>query len=489
MGINEEELLADIINRIQVFVFPRRIRVREFFKDYDPLRCGRCTASQFQRVLKSIGVVLSEHEVALLSDHFTENGPRVVKPQEVSYDAFCLEVDTIFATRNLEGDPASPVASPGSTLRTTFNHNEVQDEDLLLHALHKLAMLCKTRGVMLNKAFKVLGTSSAGNNWAKNGKVNERQFNRNFPFIKEMSPEEIQVIIDRYRVDAPGIPDVHYQQLHDDVSEVMHADPPDFPKSPLYLRPDPHTWDHHSLHVVQKVQSKVVERRVRLIDSFYDFDPLRKGRCTASQVKTVFTILNLDKEITRDDFENLVAIYAIGDGLDSGMFNYAAFCQDVNSAFTTQGLEKDPLAQISMPDAGTTAPARRNRIQVPPQRRAEINLIEDKIRQRVRTRRINIKPAFQSIDPINTGHVTKNQFLRTMGNLGFELTQEQVQALAELYCDLGNHHDFNYKDFALSVDPPDEDIKTAEIQMNSAFAEKKHKYFNMKGQVYPIDIA
>ena len=51
---------------------------------------------------------------------------------------------------------------------------------------------------------------------------------------------------------------------------------------------------------------------------------------------------------------------------------------------------------------------------------------------------------FEDFDPARHGHVTKNQFARAMGSLGFELTEDEVNLLAMKYCDLGNksrkHH-------------------------------------------------
>merc|ERR1711959_254818 len=124
-----------------------------------------------------------------------------------------------------------------------------------------------------------------------------------------------------------------------------------------------------------KIQAKVVEKRVRLNEYFQDFDPLRKGFCTAGQLKTVLTILQLEKEVDRNDFNHLVEAYT----RDDGMFCYALFCRDIDAAFTMPGLEKEPLACTAMPDATTTAPARRNKMSLTPSRKQKINALEDKL--------------------------------------------------------------------------------------------------------------
>merc|ERR1719181_1394562 len=167
--------------------------------------------------------------------------------------------------------------------------------------------------------------------------------------------DEIDYLIKRYQT-AGG--DVNFQAIHNDISEVLSPEPPPFPTSPLYLKPDPTKWDHQALNPVKKIQSKVVEKRVRLSEFFKDFDPLRKGFCTAGQLKTVLTISNLEKEVDRNDFNHLVDVYS----RDDGMFCWQLFARDVDEAFSVPGLEKDPLATTSLPDAATTAPGRRNRM-------------------------------------------------------------------------------------------------------------------------------
>merc|ERR1712093_839182 len=99
----------------------------------------------------------------------------------------------------------------------------------------------------------------------------------------------------------------HFQQMHDDISERMSSDPPPFPKSDLILRPDNGNWSQKAMTAVQKVQAKVVERRVRLREHFQDFDPLRKGFCSLGQVKSVFSLLKV--EVDTEVFDELSKCY------------------------------------------------------------------------------------------------------------------------------------------------------------------------------------
>ena len=52
----ENSSVANIVFKIQQTVFPRRIRVKDIFRDYDPLRSMRVTKPQFRRAMSSLNI-------------------------------------------------------------------------------------------------------------------------------------------------------------------------------------------------------------------------------------------------------------------------------------------------------------------------------------------------------------------------------------------------------------------------------------------------
>lgn len=489
-----------IIREIQAFVYPRRVRLREFFVDFDPRRSGRCTKMQLSRALSMAGIALSEQEVALLAEHFLESGPRVQKPQDVGYGRLCLVVDEVFAAG---GAPASARGTPGhfspnasqalSTL--SFSPNAVADEERALAVLQRLATLCRTRGVALKYCYMDQEHRSPTSPPRQNrtGKVTKSQFLRAFPFKKELSEADLELLVQRYR--SPGPPgtsavaadgDVHFMALHKDVSEAMHSEMPPFPRSDLVLKEDGTEWSHQRLHPVEKLVAKAVERRVRLRESFLDFDPLRKGVCTVGQLKTVLNLSGLAKDLDRLEFDHLAAEYLGSEGL----FRYRDFCADVESGFATQHLEKDPLAASVMPDAATTAPARRNRVVLTPTRQEQIRQLEAAIGARKRKTGTNMKPLFRDMDGTLRGHVTRSQFTRVLSMCGFDLSEAQISLLCAAYCDLGNHVDVNYLDFLRQIDPAGEDASVFAAQFGLPPSEREReapRYFDAAGAVRPMD--
>jgi Ca2+-binding EF-hand superfamily protein len=479
-AIADDEAIATIINKFQVYCFPRRLRVKEYFVNYDHLRSGRVTATNFSRVLDTIGVRLTEKECIDLAEHFTQEGPNVVPPQVVNYAKFCQAIDEVYEEGPATADMTS---SPSGTVLKTFQPNTVEDEQALMNCLHKLAALCKTRGIVLKECFVDL--ERAANNPSPSrqaarraGKVTRSQFLRSFPFVKEFTKPEMEMLADRYKTDCGN---VHFMALHNDVTEYLHTAEQPFARSELVLRPDQAEWAHNSLDPVAKLRSKVVERRIRIDEHFLDFDPLRKGVCTVRQVKTVFTILNIEKDLAPKEYDAILEMYTREDGL----WCYREFCTEIDKDFTTQGLEKAPLAVVRYPDAETTSPARRNkRILSLEQETMLAEKIYPRLRYIVKTRGIHLNPTFTDMDRMNKGVITKGQFVRCLDMLNFGLDQESVAVLCAQYCDRGNHIDVNYRDFIRDVDKADEDQQLAlEQHQNPHQGWSPPKYFDHRGRI------
>jgi len=341
--------------------------------------------------------------------------------------------------------------------------------------------MCKARGVVFKYQYQDFERGDAASLVVprRGGKCTIDQFKRKFPFVKDFDPLEVDMLIDHYLTEDNL---VHFAQLDEDIAEHMSVDVDvPCPKSELIKRDDPAEWSQQLLSVVHKIQARVVERRLRLTEHFQDFDSLRKGFCNLGQLKTVCALLKIPLEPA--DFEELCQMYCREDGL----FCYAAFCAEVDQAFTVNHLEKQPLARISMPDSSTTIHARRNFITLSKEQQEAIAKLEEGIRARITTRRILIRPDFHHFDTTHRGHVTKGQFARVMDSLGFQMDQSAIDLLCYAYCDLGNHTDFNYVDFCASCDPPSEEDGEAMLQENGPYRpHKSSQYFDARGRIQPL---
>lgn len=74
--------------------------------------------------------------------------------------------------------------------------------------------------------------------------------------------------------------------------------------------------------------------------------------------------------------------------------------------------------------------------------------------------------------------------------MGFDLSEDDVNLLGNVYCDLGDHIIFNYVDFLKSVDVPSEDVELAVAQLQAPYkGDEISHYFDSRGKVIPADSA
>lgn len=82
--------LEQLEDRLRATVFRNRIRLSEFFRDYDPLRSGYVTVTQFHRCMDVLQLGLTKMELKSLVD---KHGDETRGVAMVDYIAFCESID------------------------------------------------------------------------------------------------------------------------------------------------------------------------------------------------------------------------------------------------------------------------------------------------------------------------------------------------------------------------------------------------------------
>ena len=91
----------------------KRIRINEFFKDFDKLRKGKVTAAQFKAILSTLSISLTDEEYKTLTERYQTDDSMV------NYQAFCDSIDSIFTVKGLEKLPTvrvKPIESADTDL-------------------------------------------------------------------------------------------------------------------------------------------------------------------------------------------------------------------------------------------------------------------------------------------------------------------------------------------------------------------------------------
>ncbi|CAE7631507.1 Ido1, partial [Symbiodinium pilosum] len=147
--------VSECMHRIKLHVFQRKIRPKEFFKDFDKLNYGRCTRDQFLRGLTGIMAPRQLHDpqmpidTEVLAEHF-EFFPRLAgQPFLVDFGRFCLEVEAVFTSHFLEKTPRAEVHPPGHDVVKSFDPKPPADPESYQKLLQRIGVLCEARGINL----------------------------------------------------------------------------------------------------------------------------------------------------------------------------------------------------------------------------------------------------------------------------------------------------------------------------------------------------
>jgi Ca2+-binding EF-hand superfamily protein len=119
--------VEDALAKLRQFCKEHRIRISEFFRDFDKLRSGFITQAQFRIGLSMAKITLSGAEFNLLVDQFA--GPEA---NQVRWREFSDSVDEVFTKKGLEKqvdivlDDARTMSMYGQALPTDEDHGLVE---------------------------------------------------------------------------------------------------------------------------------------------------------------------------------------------------------------------------------------------------------------------------------------------------------------------------------------------------------------------------
>lgn len=440
---------------------------------------------------------LRKDELEAVADYFTEEGAHVQRPQVVAYQRFVAAVEEVFTLARLEQHPTRPVPRAGSSLQHVFRPNSVgvvREDERVKDILQKIALLCKTRGVVFLSCFQDCDRSDAVSLVTPrySGKATPAQFRQHFPLVADFNDNDLRFLIKRYKT---PVGDINYQALDRDIKDAEKLVPPPtgehspakrVPQSPASAVADRKTSGERcrreallqetrsSVDIMEKLKAIVAERRLRLADCFVDFDKLRKGLCTMTQLRTVFTVLGI--ELHCSDYSGLLELY----GNEEGLFRYREFCASVCELQSLNIQSWDMELPLAPSTAREERPGSRIRYKAPLDNMQQDRVLEleEWIRNRAEVRSLDLKRCFQDFDRVCTGHVTRTQFARIMNMLQCEMGYADTQLMCQSYCDTDSGQEFNYIDLCRGMKqgaPMEDGVGVRQ-------ASSRPKYFDRSGE-------
>eukprot|EP00760_Papus_ankaliazontas_P020676 PhM_4_TR18485/c0_g1_i1/m.65504 len=432
-----------VLVKIRMFIVRTRIRVAEYFHDFDRLRSGAITREQFRRCLAMCGIIdtITDEDCVTLYNHFEHKR----KPQHVDYPAFVTSVLS-------ESGPVKV------STEVTVNVSE-SDRAILDQILPIFGHEAVTKGLILKNSFKDFDKHSTG-------VVSLAQFRRGIPF--KVSEMQFGVLQRAYQDLQGNIRYLHF------CAEVMAAaripsagrrvsGDGTNPANSLLVKSGPAHVDYDTAGLILELKKQVKQYRIRVEDPFSDYDRLRSGMITPAQFQAGLGKIKLQKlTLSTQHLQMLTEHYQTTDDQGVAKVPYGRFVDDMDSVFTEKHLEKNPTKTIAADNGMFSTRAEVN--QLSPEDSRQLENVINRIRTQVRTRRVFLKPFFQDFDRAITGvyqtqACTRERFERVLALNGMQLNAHEYSLLERRYevMKAGNSTQrINYNLFCADVDPPTE---------------------------------
>eukprot|EP00325_Prymnesiales_sp_UTEX-LB-985_P021179 CAMPEP_0174724118 /NCGR_PEP_ID=MMETSP1094-20130205/42633_1 /TAXON_ID=156173 /ORGANISM="Chrysochromulina brevifilum, Strain UTEX LB 985" /LENGTH=481 /DNA_ID=CAMNT_0015925285 /DNA_START=43 /DNA_END=1484 /DNA_ORIENTATION=- len=457
--INIDQLMF----RLKADVFKSRLRLREFFRDFDPLRTGICTVAKFRTAVDESGLKLTDPEFTTLSTHFADP----TDPKRMRYDDFLNQLDTVFNTAGMEADPASTVSDFTPHLARPDATLSISEEAACDELLAKLQHIVKVRQLLIKPTFS--DYSKNVNSTLLVDQITKAQFRNGLSQLGlQLTAEEANLLTTRF-ASSPGYVDyVAFCCAVDPMERTFSMrEPRSYVEQPLksgfrslVYHPDVHepsqpgrapvTNNNPKLPVdyptnpqleslLTKLRQKASQHRLRPTDFFIEFDKHCDGTVTQPQFIKRLSVAydKMGLGLSEDEIGLLLETY--GKKMRHGAVHveWRKFVGDIDKVFTTVNMEKDPYL----------APTYSTNSQVPVtltphEREAAVQGLIADLRKRVEVRRVLVKPLFNDFGDWSHStkiidHITRQQMCQALSRFGIELTANEQQLLYDRYDTLG----------------------------------------------------
>lgn len=321
--------LVKMMLRVQEFVMQRRIRVSEFFRDYDRLNCGRIAPQDFLRGLDAIGLssVLSPNEMVCVTNHYRDPNDH----DKVCWRTFEDDCDQVFTTKELEKHPTyvpGQVAEVVKNMPPLGTSREAGNADIT-EAIARIKLKLKEKSIDLRVSFR-------DHDKNQNGHVSRSEAQRVLGQIGTTPPEHLAALETRFK-DNNGF---NYAALLKEIEEM--------PQSPGET-PTPHTTVQSSANphetdivlILAKIKGKMVREGVRPLEFLRQHDTNNELVIPRADFYRGLACTGLS--LTPIEMETLMDVFAAPGR--RRYIEYYKFCETVGEALTQGGLERAPLLE------------------------------------------------------------------------------------------------------------------------------------------------
>nr|XP_012223237.1 PREDICTED: uncharacterized protein LOC105672711 isoform X1 [Linepithema humile] len=401
----------EVIKRIQRHILEHRIRIHDFFKDFDRLNTGRINVLQFRRALAALQISslgrlwLVEPEIdALIMLYKTADDPDCV-----CWRTFEDDIDQVFTVKGLDKLPCLKVESPPQEIaelprRGTSNWQcepkSVRDlcEDILLRIKYRV----DERQIFLKPFFKDYDKHNRGH-------VTRAQLRQVLTSIAILlSSEEVFTLERRYNDDlgfnytwflqeleARPIEEPLYHQMLEDKKRINAEKPPS----------EPHEDETNIVLILAKIKAKVVRERIKVFELMRQYD--KHNHLVLSRIDFVRSLDQLRCNLSPAEVDTITKVYQAPpkDPVGPDFVEYVKFVTAV------EGLERDlEKAPLLIPMQHIPSEANEKTF-LNFDERQTVAVAMDKL---CKVRSPNLEELFKDYDKENIGTVCKERLIKAL---------------------------------------------------------------------------
>lgn len=465
LGNSQLKVAGDIDaleDKIKAHVVMYKIRIEQFFIDFDKLRKGTVSKDQFRRILKLSGIDLQDYQYDLLVKKYSLDGT-----SNMDWFTFCKNIDKIFTTRGIEKNPLYVVPPIGSDSTTPARRHYLKlnedEREKLLQVLTLIRQEIQTRRILFKKHFQDFDV-------VHNGFVSRSQFLRVLSLFEIYPQEELLNVLLKCYTDNSNLNEVNYYEFCKDVDgqdevtqSINNTHASRFGQIPEAKTRDPYIYKDTNQgidEVIARIQQKVKEERIRLREFLRDFDRLRSGNITNSQFRIGLNMAKLP--LSNSDFTAITEHFKVPE--KQGHMKWAEFCDVVDQVFNLKNLEMNPNATAQVQSLHNKSA---RELMGPFDLEIARKLI-DRFKFFTQATRLYVKQFFQDWDRLGRNKVSPKQFRQVLATVKFNITDAEHRAITQYYlCSDGN---LNYVEFIKDTTPESMAISNEPVEHTSQLA-------------------
>lgn len=287
----------------------------------------------------------------------------------------------------------------------------------------------------------------------RNGYVTKSQFLRVLNQFDILANDEFLNVLLKCYVDKGSLHEVNYYKFCNDVDgqdlvtkiiNDTYADKFAIPQAKEFSKPYIYNTIPEGLDdVIQKIQRKVKEERIRIGEFLRDFDRLRCGSIANSQFRIGLNMAKIP--LSQPEYQMLINHFGCPDKQNFMMWK--DFSDNIDRVFNIKSLEKNPMSETIVPLKTTLTS------------REKMNQTETALAEKVIERfkyfclatRLYVKQFFQDWDPLGRYKVTPKQFRQVLVTVRFTLSDDEFKATGKYFLTEDGYMD--YADFINFTSP------------------------------------